>query len=446
MPAALASADRSGAEPWFVGLEPASDAMLATLAAPTLSLGQAGSEVLPAFLRAAALAGPHLSLTIAAPPEHPAHALAAGQTGLNLIRLPHPPRPAVVPRATLPISVVVPLYNHGAFIDQRLASILSQMRAPCEIIIIDDASQDDSLARARSFAQTAPIPVRIIARGRNSGSPFASWEQGARLARGDLLWIAESDDVADPRLLERLAPFLEQDERVMLAYCQSAAIGRHGERLADDHLFYTDEIDAQRWEAPYLVPGETEIAEALAIKNTIHNVSAVLFRRRDLAEVAGAIIADRYCAQLRAPRGPRLDRLQPRTAEPDASPRCECDAGRRAQRAGIARGTRDSPLPLAPSRYSGLDGPRRLRAASARARLVAGTARHPGGRRCGATRSFVRIRPDYVGACEPGVVLEDLTDPANEIRRSARRKPRAHRPRRTSRCALRGAPAEVAGR
>lgn len=300
MAAALASAERSGAEPWFVGLEPAADAVLATLAAPTLSLGQAALEALPALLRAAALAGPHLSLTIAAPPEHPAHALATGQTGLNLIRIPHPPPPAAVTPAALPISVVVPSYNHGAFIDQRLASILSQRRAPCEIIIIDDASQDDSLLRARSFAQTAPIPVRIIAREQNSGSPFASWEEGARLARGDLLWIAESDDVADPRLLERLAPFLERDERVMLAYCQSAAIGRHGERLADDHLFYTDEIDAQRWEAPYLVPGEAEIAEALAIKNTIHNVSAVLFRRRDLAEVAGAIVADRYCGDWRS--------------------------------------------------------------------------------------------------------------------------------------------------
>lgn len=296
----LTAAYRSGADPWLVSLDPASDAVLETLAAPMLALGQAASDILPALLRAAVLAGPHLSLMIAASPEHPVHALAARQSGLDIIRFAHPPVAATAPATALSISVVVPLYNHGTFIDQRLASILSQRRAPCEIIIIDDASQDDSLLRARAFAETAPMPVRIIAREQNSGSPFMSWAEGARAACGELLWIAESDDLADPRLLERLAPFLEQDERVVLAYCQSAVIGRHGERLADDHLFYTDEIDAERWEAPYVVSGETEIAEALAIKNTIPNASAVLFRRRDLAQVAKAIVADRYCGDWRS--------------------------------------------------------------------------------------------------------------------------------------------------
>lgn len=300
MMATLTAACKSGADPWFVSLDPASDAVLETLAAPTLTLGQAASVILPALLRAAALAGPHLSLVIAAPPEHLVHALAARQSGLDVIRFAHPPVAATAPATVLSISVVVPLYNHVTFIDQRLASILSQRRAPCEIIIIDDASQDDSLLRALAFAETAPVPVRIVAREHNSGSPFMSWVEGVRVACGDLLWIAESDDLADPRLLERLAPFLERDERVVLAYCQSAVIGRHGERLADDHLFYTDEIDAERWEAPYLVSGETEIAEGLAIKNTIPNASAVLFRRRDLAQVANAIVADRYCGDWRS--------------------------------------------------------------------------------------------------------------------------------------------------
>ncbi len=296
----LTSANPGGAEPWLVGLEPAAEPALEASSAPALSLGRATPETLAALLRAAALAGPHLSVAIAAPAEHPAHVLAASQGGLTVVPFPPSPGSAAALPVTASISVVVPSYNHGAFLDERLASILSQRRAPCEIIIIDDASQDDSLVRARTFAETAPLPVRIIARARNSGSPFAAWEEGARLTSGDLLWIAESDDVADPRLLERLAPFLERDERVVMAYCQSGAIGSQGERLADDHLFYTDEIDTARWEAPYLASGETEIAEALAIKNTIPNVSAVLFRRRDLAEIAAMVAQDRYCGDWRS--------------------------------------------------------------------------------------------------------------------------------------------------
>lgn len=290
---------QTGAEPWLVALEPTADPVLDMFAVPMLSISHEGPGALRSLLRAAAFAGPHLTVAIVAPPEHAAHILAAGQHGL-VVR-PLFPRPALaIPRAAASISVVVPSYNHGAFLDRRLTSILEQRRAPCEVIVIDDASQDDSLARARAFAATATVPVRVIARERNSGSPFSAWEEGARMARGDLLWIAESDDVADPRLLERLAPFLEREERAVLAYCQSAAIGQQDERLADDHLFYTDDIDIQRWEKPYLVSGEAEITQALAIKNTIPNVSAALFRRRDLADVTPAILRYRYCGDWRA--------------------------------------------------------------------------------------------------------------------------------------------------
>lgn len=295
----LASGNPGDGEPWLVALEPAAEPALETSSGPALSLGRATPETQAALLRAAALAGPHLSVAIAAPAEHPAHAVAASQAGLTVVPLLRLPASTAASPMAASISVVVPSYNHGAFLEERLASIVSQRRAPSEIIIIDDASQDDSLVRARTFAETSPLPVRIVVRRRNSGSPFAAWEEGARLARGDLLWIAESDDVADPRLLERLAPFLERDERVVMAYCQSAAIGSQGERLADDHLFYTDDIDTTRWETPYLASGETEISEALAIKNTIPNVSAVLFRRRDLAEIAARVTPDRYCGDWR---------------------------------------------------------------------------------------------------------------------------------------------------
>ena len=284
--------------PWIVALDPASTALLDSTPFPSLSLARETAPGLRALLRAAAFAGPAIEVLVLAPPEHIAHSLVAEQEGLK--RFSPACHAAATPRANLAISVLVPSYNHGEFLDRRLASILAQRRAPCEIILIDDASQDDSVARAHAFAASATVPVQVVARTQNSGSPFAAWAEGARMARGDLLWIAESDDVADPRLLERLAPFLENDERIVMAYCQSAAIGEHGERLADDHLFYTDDIDPQRWEQPYSVSGEAEIASALAIKNTIPNVSAVLFRRRDLAEIAPALSSDRYCGDWRA--------------------------------------------------------------------------------------------------------------------------------------------------
>jgi hypothetical protein len=287
------AACRSGPQPWCVALDAPAHDTRAERDTPTLCFAQdASDKLLQALLRAASFAGPHLAVSVEAPDGHPAHARAAA-AGLA-----PPPVPAA-PLADLQISAVVPSYKHGAFLEQRLATIVAQRRPPCEIIIIDDASQDDSLARAHAFANKAPLPVQVIAREHNSGSPFTAWAEGARLARGDLLWIAESDDLADPRLLERLAPFLERDAGMVLAYSQSAAIGPHGERLADGHLFYTDDIDPARWEAPYQISGEAEIAEALAIKNTIPNVSAALFRRAPFAAAVPRIAADRYCGDWR---------------------------------------------------------------------------------------------------------------------------------------------------
>ena len=43
----------------------------------------------------------------------------------------------------------------------------------------------------------------------NSGSAFKQWNKGVRLATGKYVWIAESDDYADPHFLERLVPILE---------------------------------------------------------------------------------------------------------------------------------------------------------------------------------------------------------------------------------------------
>ncbi len=120
--------------------------------------------------------------------------------------------------------------------------------------------------------------MQIVVNERNSGSTFQQWIKGLKLATGDLIWIAESDDSSHPEFLERLVPqFYESD--VALAYCQSALIGPNGERLSDNFLGHTDDISDSRWRHAYSVRGTVEAAEALSLKNTIPNASAVMFRR-----------------------------------------------------------------------------------------------------------------------------------------------------------------------
>ncbi|HEY9112905.1 MAG TPA: hypothetical protein VIM92_14160 [Rhodanobacteraceae bacterium] len=65
----------------------------------------------------------------------------------------------------------------------------------------------------------------------------------------------------------------------MMAYCQSRQIDATGAALADTYLEYTDGVSREHWLRAYREKGSDENRKYLAVKNTIPNVSAVLFRR-----------------------------------------------------------------------------------------------------------------------------------------------------------------------
>lgn len=176
------------------------------------------------------------------------------------------------------VSVIVPSYNHAPFLEERLRSIFAQTYPPLEILFLDDASSDDSVAIAERLAAESPVPFRILVNSTNSGVTFRQWLRGIDLAAGDLIWIAESDDSCEPGLLERLVPEFD-DPSVMLAYCQSAAIGPDGRRRFENYLFAAEDLGPAHWRHPFRVSGREEVERALGQRNTIPNASAVVFRR-----------------------------------------------------------------------------------------------------------------------------------------------------------------------
>ena len=176
------------------------------------------------------------------------------------------------------VSVIVPNYNYARYIGQRLESIRRQSVAPYEIIVLDDASTDDSAAHIRNFLASCSIPSTFIAGEENSGSVFRQWLRGVELARGDYVWIAEADDLSDPDFLAEVLPAFGSPD-VVMSYCQSRQMDGDGNILCEHYLDYVADIDARRWTGPYVAAGQEEIAQALFLKNTIPNVSAAVFRR-----------------------------------------------------------------------------------------------------------------------------------------------------------------------
>lgn len=183
------------------------------------------------------------------------------------------------------VDVVVPNYNHARHLAERVASIEAQSLPVSRVVLLDDASCDASPGVLQVIGQYCEPAPLLLRRRVNSGSPFLQWREGVRRTRGEFVWIAEADDVAEPALLASLAEAMRCDSGIVFAYMQSCRIDRDGRVLAPDYLGWTDDLDAARWRTPYTVQGRVEIARSLAVKNTIPNASAVLFRRDALEAV-----------------------------------------------------------------------------------------------------------------------------------------------------------------
>lgn len=183
------------------------------------------------------------------------------------------------------VSVIVPNYNHARFLRQRIESVLRQTYQDFEVILLDDCSIDESQSILSDY--TDDPRVRIEFNTVNSGSTFKQWNKGIRLARGEYVWIAESDDYADRRLLERLVPLLDSEPDSVLAYCRSWQILADGQISGLLDSYYTD-LDPQRWTADFRADGREECRNYLVQRNTIPNASAVLFRKEVYERVGGA--------------------------------------------------------------------------------------------------------------------------------------------------------------
>ncbi|WP_162173856.1 glycoside hydrolase family 99-like domain-containing protein [Hyphomonas johnsonii] len=189
------------------------------------------------------------------------------------------------------VSVIVPNYNYARHLPHRLSTILSQSLPVWEIIFLDDASSDDSLHVAQQMLQNSPVRYRIISNDTNSGSVFAQWQKGVDLAEGDIVWIAEADDWAAREFVESAASAFS-DSDVVLSYTQSNQVNEQGEIMCPHYLDYVSDVDAERWRRPFVNEGREELAEGLSVKNTIPNVSSVLFRRDALRRVLTAQMDD----------------------------------------------------------------------------------------------------------------------------------------------------------
>lgn len=178
------------------------------------------------------------------------------------------------------VSVIVPVYNHEKFLNERIESILNQSFRDIEIIILDDASTDNSYEIAKSYEWHPAI--KVIKNDINSGSPFKQWQKGLIHSKGEFIWFAEGDDFCEPDFLQKLLPSFNKHS-VALAYCNSTIVDESN-KFIGDYTTYYEKLDFNHWKYSYKVTSTQEINFGLGVKNSIPNASAVLLRKSCISD------------------------------------------------------------------------------------------------------------------------------------------------------------------
>lgn len=176
------------------------------------------------------------------------------------------------------VSVIVPNYNHAAFLKQRLDSIYRQTYSNIEVVLLDDCSTDDSTAILQEYAKRYPYNTRLYLNEKNGGKVFAQWEKGISLAKGELVWIAESDDWCERDFLEKLVISFS-NRMVMLAFAQTKFMQNDiCITTMKDYLGVLTKLDCQQ---NFCMSANELVKYGFAISNVIPNVSSAIFRKHE---------------------------------------------------------------------------------------------------------------------------------------------------------------------
>ena len=190
------------------------------------------------------------------------------------------------------ISVAVPNYNYARYMADRLGTIFRQSQPVHEILVLDDRSTDDSLSVIPAVADAAGRVIRLVPNAQNSGSVFAQWRKAAELATGELLWIAEADDLSDPDFLLRATALLAHDPAIVLAFTDSRTIDVDGAAQWESYKGYYGTIEPGALACTEIFDAGEFVRRFLATKNLILNVSAVVWRRTALLAALDACQAE----------------------------------------------------------------------------------------------------------------------------------------------------------
>jgi glycosyltransferase involved in cell wall biosynthesis len=127
------------------------------------------------------------------------------------------------------VSAIIPAYNGvSRYLQQAIESVQAQRYQDVELIVVDDASTDETAGLILRFSQ-----ARYFRRAENGGQA-ASRNDGARLAKGEYLAFLDQDDLWEPSMLEETVAVLEADPAAAIVHCDGYQVNERNEILEYD--------------------------------------------------------------------------------------------------------------------------------------------------------------------------------------------------------------------
>ncbi len=119
---------------------------------------------------------------------------------------------------SLLVSICIPTYNGEQFIVEAIQSAIEQTYANLEIVISDDASNDETLKLIEKFKEKTKIPIHIY--HHQPSSIGANWNNCIKKAKGSYIKFLFQDDVLEPTCIDEMVSLALCDDEIGLIYCK----------------------------------------------------------------------------------------------------------------------------------------------------------------------------------------------------------------------------------
>lgn len=175
------------------------------------------------------------------------------------------------------VSAIIPNFNHAPYLRKRILSIANQTYKNIELIILDDCSTDNSRQVISEIVKEFNLDARLVFNETNSGNVSFQWQKAVDLARGELIWICESDDFCEPDFVEHLVPAFA-DNSVTIAFGRIQFCDSDGEFMEGlDN--YREGAEPGIWSKNTKRPAAEWFRNGFGVNNVIANVGGCIFRK-----------------------------------------------------------------------------------------------------------------------------------------------------------------------